>query len=652
MGIAQDIIIIVIAALAGGIIAKLFKQPLILGYIFAGVVIGPYTQGITVSDVNSIEMLAEIGVALLLFALGLEFTISELKPVKQIALLGTPIQLALTIIFGFLIGQLFSLDWKLSLWLGALISVSSTMVTLKTLMSQGLMGTLSSRVMIGMLIVQDLAIVPMMIILPQINNPESGLAQIGLAAVKAFFFLFLMFFIGRKLLPMLIKLIISWNSREFFLISITAIGLGIGFITHYFGLSFAFGAFIAGMVISESDYAYQALSDIIPLRDLFGLLFFTSVGMLFDPSFFLSNYQMILILVIFIILGKGIIFGSISKIFGYSNVIPFAVALGLFQVGEFSFVLARVGLQTNSITRDLYSLLLTSAVFTMILTPFLSSLADPMYKMVKKRTGKKILQTINLPKDGLKDHIIICGGGRVGENISKILKKLDFNFVIIELDYRRVEQLKDQNFPVIFGDATQKTILNAANIDKAKLCIVTIPSVSMSQAIALEIKSFNLGLRIVARAISEEHMKDLYESGVYEVVQPEFEASLEITRQALIHFNISSTQIYNFTDQIRREHYFSLDEQNVSYEAISKLKNASRTLELNWVQIPDKNFVIGESISKLNIRKITGVSIVAVISESKLIVNPSPEFILEKDQHIAILCDQKSKEKFEKWLFH
>ena len=304
MGIASDIIIIVVAALLGGVLAHHLKQPLILGYILAGVVVGPHTGGITVSDVHMIELLAEIGVALLLFALGLEFSLAKLKPVRHIALIGTPLQMLLTMAYGFLIGRWMGWEWVPSVWLGALISVSSTMVILKTLMNQGLLGTLSSRVMLGMLIVQDLAVVPLMIILPQLSHPETGLPILGLAAVKATLFLALMFLLGTRLLPRVMVYVVGWNSRELFLLSITAIGLGIGYITHLVGLSFALGAFVTGMVLSESDYSHQALSDIIPLRDIFGLLFFTSVGMLLDPSFLLSHWETILLLVFLIAPGE------------------------------------------------------------------------------------------------------------------------------------------------------------------------------------------------------------------------------------------------------------------------------------------------------------------------------------------------------------
>ncbi|SPD72482.1 Kef-type K+ transport system, predicted NAD-binding component (fragment) [uncultured Desulfobacterium sp.] len=397
MGITADIAIIVVAALLGGLIAQQLRQPLVLGYILAGVVVGPYTGGVTVTEIHDIELLAEIGVALLLFALGLELSFKKLLVVRNIALIGTPIQMLLTIACGFAIGRWLGFEKIASLWVGALISLSSTMIILKTLMNRGLLGTLSSHVMIGMLIVQDLAVIPLMIILPQLSNPTTGLPMLGWAALKAACFLALMVYIGTKIIPRLFSYIARWNSRELFLLAVTAIGLGVGYATYLFGLSFAFGAFVAGIVLSESEYGHQALSEIIPLRDVFGLLFFVSIGMLLDPAFIAANLKTVLLLVSLIIIGKGIIFGTLAKLFGYGNVIPLAVGLGLFQVGEFSFVLAKVGLKTHSISNELYALMLSTAVITMVLTPFISGLTTPIYAVRKRHFKHESLQTTKPP---------------------------------------------------------------------------------------------------------------------------------------------------------------------------------------------------------------------------------------------------------------
>jgi len=637
MGIAADIVIIVVAALIGGLIAQKFRQPLILGYILAGVLVGPHTGGITVANIHDIELLAEIGVALLLFALGLEFSLKELKPVRKVALIGTPIQILLTLALGYAIGRFFGWERDAALWFGGLISLSSTMVVLKTLMNQGILGTLSSRVMIGMLIVQDLAIVPMMIILPQLKDPRGGLPILGIAAVKAAIFLALMIFIGTRLIPWTMKRIAGWNSRELFTLAITAMGLGIGYGTYLFGLSFAFGAFVAGMILSESDYGHQALSDIIPLRDVFGLLFFTSVGMLLDPAFLLTNLWQVLSIVALVIVGKGVIFAGVTRAFGYVNVVPLAAGLGLFQVGEFSFVLARVGVATDSISQDLYSLTLTVAVVTMLLTPLLSSLTAPLYTLRKSRFKHEPLETINIPQQGLRNHIVLAGGGRVGRYLSNVLKRLDIPFVIIEFDHRRVDQAKADGFPIVFGDASHAVVLEAAGIDLAKLLLITTPFAVTSSAIASQAHHINPTLRIIARASSVEEMQILHEEGVYQVVQPEFEASLEFTRLALLYLDIPISKIQWFTDAVRRELYSPLYQGDLGYQALSQLQDATRLLELSWVTLPSQSPLVGQTIKKLEIRSRTGASIVGVLRKGEMHTNPSPGFHFSGNDLVGVM---------------
>lgn len=647
MGIAADIAIIVVVALIAGLIAQRLRQPLTLGYILAGVLVGPKIGGITVSDVHDIELLAEIGVALLLFALGIEFSFKELKPVRHIALIGTPIQILLTMGYGYAIGQFLGWDWNSSLWLGGLIALSSTMVILKTLMSQGRMGTLSSRVMIGMLIAQDLAVVPLMIILPQLNRPEIGLPLLGWAALKAIAFLALMFIVGTRVIPWLMTHIAGWNSRELFLLAITAIGLGIGYGTFLFGLSFAFGAFVAGMVLSESDYSHQALSDIIPLRDLFGLLFFASVGMLLDPVYLIDNLSTVLLVVALVSIGKGVIFATLAAIFKYGNVVPLAVGLGLFQVGEFSFVLARVGLSANSISPDLYSLILTTAIMTMALTPFVSGLTAPLYTLRKRWFKREPLQTINLPQTGLRDHVVIAGGGRVGQYIAQVLQRLGLAFVIVELDQRRVEQAKAAKFPTIYGDATQAVVLEAAKIDRACLILITVPSIAITWSVVEQVRQLRPDLHIVARVEGVEQMKMLHEHGVYEVVQPEFEAGLEITRQALLHLNIPATEIHRFTDAVRQELYAPLYEAHDQYQTIAQLQTAARLLDLTWVTLPTDSPFVGRTIEELAIRSQTGISVVGVMRDGKLHPNPQADFCFANGDMVAVMGSPHQIETFE-----
>lgn len=646
MGIATDIILLVVAAFFCGLLVQRLGQPLILGYIAAGIVLGPHTGGLTVSDIHEIELLAEIGIALLLFALGLEFSLKDLKPVKMIAIVGTPIQMTLTVGLGFGIGHLMGLDWKPSLWLGALVSLSSTMVILKTLMNQGWIGTLSSKVMIGMLIVQDLAVVPMMIILPQLNDPAVGLPALGLAALKAGIFITGMILLGTRLLPLLMSHIARLGSRELFLLAITAIGLGVGYITHLVGLSFAFGAFVAGMVLSESDYGHQALSDIIPLRDIFGLLFFSSVGMLFDPGFLFGHIQDVIVLVVAVCIGKGLIFAGVSSAFNYRKVIPLAVGLGLFQIGEFSFVLARVGLSTGSISNDLYSLVLTATILSMVLTPLISGQTARIYALKKRWFRHEKLESSNIPDQGYSGHVVIAGGGRVGFQIAQILKRLNIQFIIIELDHRRFEQAKENDMSAIYGDASHEIVLEAAAIEKAALLILTMPDLVTTRSTIIHSKHLNEPLEIVARITGPDYFNVMKDLGVSEVVLPEFEASIEMTRQSLLHLKVLPTEIQRHTETIRQELYTALLNSNEGYRVLSQLRGAEQQFDLQWIRLSQESPMANRSIRDSEIRKTTGASVVGIIRDGQLKPNPDADFILMPEDLVAIIGNEKNREAF------
>lgn len=651
MGIATDIILLVLSAFFCGLLMQRLRQPLILGYILTGIILGPHTGGLTITSVHDIELLAEIGVGLLLFALGLEFSHKDLKPVKNIALLGTPLQIGLTIGLGIGIGWIMNWDWKTSIWFGALISLSSTMVILKTLMNQGWLGTLSSKVMIGMLIVQDLVVVPMVIILPLMNDPTAGLTTLGYAAVKAVVFLAGMFVLGTKLLPVLMRHIAKLGSRELFLLAVIAIGLGIGYATYLIGLSFAFGAFIAGMVLNESDYGHQALSDIIPLRDVFGLLFFASVGMLLDPKFLFHNFGTILLMVLMVSLGKSLIFSTISWIFRYGNVIPVAVGLGLFQVGEFSFVLARIGLSNGSLSNDFYNLVLTTAVLTMTLTPIVSAQTSRLYSLKKRWFQKEPLESLNFPDKGFSRHVVITGGGRVGMQIATTLNRLAIPFVIIELDQRRIEKAKLAGFAVIFGDASHEIVLEAAAIASASLLVITTPSIVDSLAIVSHAQRFNDNIEVFARLSDPEFFEVFSELNVTDLVYPELEAGLEMIRQVLLALHIPVTEIQRQTESLRQEYFTSRMSQSKPYQTLAQFRSAEQQFDLEWVMVKANCQLVDRTIGEAEIRKKTGASVVGVLRDDKLEPNPGPQFrFLEKDL-VAIIGSSDARAAFQAHFF-
>jgi monovalent cation:H+ antiporter-2, CPA2 family len=660
LGIAGDIALILVAALLGGVVARWLRLPLILGYIAAGVLVGPNTFGPSVGDVHEIELLAEIGVALLLFTIGLHFSLGELAPVRRIALLGTPVQMVLTIVFGYGVGRLLlDLGWVESVWLGALISLSSTAVVLKTLGEQGVLGTLSARVMIGMLIVQDLAIVVLLTVLPVLENVREGLPELGLAVLKAGVFIAAMLIFGSRILPLLLARLAAWGSRELFLVSVVAIGVGVGYVTYLVGLSFAFGAFIAGMVLSQSDYSHQALAEIEPLRDVFAMIFFVSVGLLIDPSFLWARFGTIALVVVLVLVVKGLIFGGLTRVFGYGNIVPFAVGLGLFQVGEFSFLLAREGVNSDAISQATYSLVLATAAVTMALTPLAARLAPVLYGRYRRRFPRELLQTFNLPAGGLRDHAVVAGYGRVGSFVARLLHRLDKPFVVVEANPGRADEAKAAGFPTVYGDVAAVPVLEAAGTGGARLVVLTVPDAIAVRLAVERVRGIAPEADLLVRAESPGQLEDLGRLGVFEAVQPELEAGLELARQALARFGVSAEEAHNFADGVRRELYAPISGEEQAKEggdgAFARLRQASQAIEVEWVrlpeiQVPGKNEtesgILGHTIGDLGVRSETGASILAVVRGDEVIPNPGADLALEAGDAVGVLGTPEQRAAF------
>jgi CPA2 family monovalent cation:H+ antiporter-2 len=648
VGIATDIVLIVVAALAGGFIAQKLHQPLILGYIIAGIAVGPNTGGPTVVDVHEIELLAEIGVALLLFALGVEFNFSKLARVRDIALFGTIVQILATIALGLGIGLLMGWPIYQAGWFGAIIALSSTMVILKTLMAHGSLGSLASRVMLGMLIVQDLAVVPLLIILPALENPIAGLPQLGWALLRAGLFLAAMVYGGTRLIPWILRRVAGWNSRELFLVTVLAIGLGVGYATFLVGLSFAFGAFVAGMVLSESEHSHQALSDIVPVRDIFSLLFFVSIGMLVDPKFLLANAATIALLVVVVSVGKALIFGGIAYAFGYRGSVPIAVGLGLFQIGEFAFVIARSGLASNAVSPDLFSMVLSTAVVTMILTPFATQAVGPIGRWIEGLRGRPEYVPVNMVEGELHDHIVIVGFGRVGRYTADLLTRLNLPFVVIEQDQGAFERIKAANFPAIYGDASSPHVLEAAGVPHARLVLVVVAAAVDVELVVRAVRSLSPHVHIVVRAAQLSQIDELLRYGIHEIVQPEFEAGLELVRQTLLHFDVAPAEIARIGDAVRAEHYEAFTSPHAGEAAFRMLQRARQSLIIAWYDLPAQSALAGRLIGESGVREQTGASVVAIVRGSETIPNPGPELQLQAGDHIAVLGTDVQHMAFEK----
>ncbi len=556
MGIAADFVLVVLAGLVGGIVARALRLPLLVGYVAAGVAVGPYTAGPTVGQVHDIERLAEIGVALLLFSLGLELSFRDLQPVRRVALIGGPIQIVVTCaVAAVLAANALGMPVTEAIWFGTMISLSSTVVVLKALSAAGVTSTLASRVMIGLLMVQDLAVVPILIILPQLGDMSRLIGNLARAIGIAAALLAVIVLVGTRLLPRLLERILVWGSRELFLVSVIAIGVGIGYATQMAGLSFALGAFVAGLVLSESEFSHQALSDVVPIRDIFGLLFFVSVGMLLEPAYAISHAVEIAAVVAATFVGKSVILGILARAFGYVNMAPWIIGLGLSQIGEFSFVLARTGFSSGFLSKPTYDLALTSTVLTMALSPLVSRLALPLGRAWRRwRRPVRVTEPIQAPQT-MQGHIVVGGYGRSGKAAAHILRKAEIPVIVVELNHAVYGESHRNGFAGVWGDITSEEILHAAHIETAQALLLTVPDQSSIFLSVGAAKRLSPKVAIIARAMQPQNLQELRRMGVDAVVQPEFEGGIEMVRQALMQCQCGEGPASVLLGEARAEFY-------------------------------------------------------------------------------------------------
>jgi CPA2 family monovalent cation:H+ antiporter-2 len=327
-------------------------------------------------------------------------------------------------------------------------------------------------------------------------------------------------------------------------------------------------------------------------------------------------------------------------------VVPLAVALGLFQIGEFSFVLARVGLSTQSIDKEVYSYVLATAIISMLLTPIVSKATEPLYSIIKRFFKEESIQSFDVSGEKLKGHVIIAGGGRVGQHIARILESLKVEFVIIELNFQLFQQCKASGFSVIFGDVCHEVVLEVAKVEQANLMLLTIPNVIVSQSVVEKSQLFNNDLHIVARAAGTDQMNCLYEKGAFEVVLPELETGLEMARQALLHLNIPVAIIQNHIDSLRQELYTSAPVSQNNRNTLTQLKNAQNLIEITWAKIEKNSVFIDKSLMDLDIRRKTGTSIVGVIRNEIFRPNPDAKYIFADGDLVAVMGNENQREAF------
>ncbi|SFM14804.1 monovalent cation:proton antiporter family protein [Methanolobus profundi] len=606
------------------------KLPSVLGFLVTGMLAGPHWLGI-ISSISEVEALAEIGIILLLFTIGVEMSIRELWDIKRSVLLGGTVQILTTIMLVYYIDRYFGLSFNTSLFIGFLISLSSTAIVLKLLQEKAELDTPHGRTSLGILIFQDVIIVPMILITPILAGESTASSDtLPLFLLKAIGIIVLVLVSARWIIPSLLFQIAKTRNRELFLLSIVFICLATAWLTSSIGLSLALGAFMAGLIISESEYSHQAMGNIMPFRDIFMSFFFVSIGMLLNIEFFTDNVLYLLGLALAVIIIKSVTAGLATFILGYPLRTIIITGLALAQVGEFSFVLSTFGLEYSLLDQDMYQKFLAVSIITMAVTPFITSssygISDRVIKTVPYQKLINGFYANGLTKekeDQIKDHLIIIGYGFNGKTLSHAARNAGIPYVIIETNPETVRHEKKKGERIHYGDASHEAVLRSANIDSARILVVGISDLVATRKIINTAKDQNPEIYIIARTRYITEMKRLHELGADEVIPEEYETSVEIFVRLLKKYLVPEEDIDKFTREIRANGYCMLRKSySMDQERVFDLKDELPGMEVSTFKVGENCLARGRTLRELNIRTKHKATILAIRRGNETITNP------------------------------
>lgn len=645
----RDIALIWAVALITGHICIRLKQPVIAGYMLSGLLVGPHVLKL-ISQPEQITVLADFGVAMLLFALGVDLSLKQVIASARRILSASLAQVILTLIGAWIVASVTGLAANTGegFLFGSVCAISSSVVISRTLIDRGELDSVHGRILVPLSLVQDLClvvIIPFLPVLQASTNPD--LSGVLLSALKAGLFVLLIVVGATKAVPPLLARSAKSNSKEIFLLTVLVLCLGIALLSQFLGLSIALGAFLAGIMMSESVYAHQALHDVSPLRDVFSTIFFVSVGMLLDPAFIGQHLIQVLTFVVVLIAGKALI-GTAAALLATNNLrSAILVGIGVSQIGEFSFVLLTLGYGYGLINQSMYNLFFAGAVVSMMATPALM-LVVPRLMLRHFRGAEKPTEETDSPSghSSLNNHVIICGFGRIGRNLGLVLESFKIPFIVVELNASIIEDLAVRGIPHIYGDAMSQIVLVKARLKQAASLVLTMPDPLSAEAVAAFARDRNPQLKIVARAHRSEDIRVFRLAGVNAVVQPEFEASIEITRLVLHSLNRPSTEIHDAMKQIRTRRYaiFQPDIDNIEPGAHLEFGDDQMGI---WFRVASERTLVGKSLRNLDVRSKTGATIMAVKSKGRTTAFPDPAVQLEMDDEVYVVGNFDQLHTFE-----
>lgn len=646
-----DLLIILLVSVPVAFICLRLKLPLLVGLILSGIAIGPYGLG-WVTEIQAIEVLAEIGVMLLLFTIGLEFSLRRLREMKKLVLLGGGLQVAVTVGLTAAVFMFLGRGAGQAVFFGFLVALSSTAIVLKSYVERNEVDAPHGRAAVGILLFQDISIVLMLLLVPILGGEDIvSTTRILIDLGGSLLALVLLVLAAWFLLPKFLKQIAHLRSPEAFLLTVVLLCLGMSWVTSHFGLSLALGAFIAGMVLADSDYSHQVTAEILPFRDVFNSLFFVSIGMLLSITALMQNVASVAVLVIGLVLIKAIIVWGIIRVLGFPQRIATMTALGLAQIGEFSFVLARAGQGANLLPQNDYQTFLAASIISMIATPFLISFAPRLGYLTQKvfRDGsdadlQNSEEDIHMTSSGgLQQHVIIVGYGLNGRNLARVLRAVGVPYVILELNAEVVRQAKATGEKINFGDATRREVLMHAGIDRAWAMVLAMSDASAARRTVDQAHRINQKLHIIVRTRYVAEITELFELGADEVIPEEFETSIEIFSRVLHRYGTSRGIIESQIERIRRQGYEMLRSPALPPQIDNRpdFGAALDSASTETIVLSDDSPVAGKSLGDLDLRGQSGATVIAIVRDNQTKISPGANYVLTVGDTVVLLGSPK-----------
>lgn len=588
-------------------VLKRIKLPPILGYLFVGVLVGPYSLG-WLPEGEHIKTLAEIGVVFLLFMVGLEFSLSRLIAMRATVFGLGSCQVVISTLSGGFIAWLTGIEWQAALVVGGALALSSTAIVAKQLSDQLEMQARHGQLTIAILLFQDLAVVPLLVIIPilSMDHDQSLILPILIAIGEGMFAIFIMLQIGRLLLRPFYHLVARTHSAEIFTLATLFIALTAAWFTNQLGLSLALGAFLAGLMLSETEYKHQIEADIRPFRDVLMGLFFISVGAQLDVSIIFREWFWIGLLTTGLIVGKGAVIAILTRLLGYELPVAFRTGLILGQAGEFSFAVLMVAISNNLLTLQETQPIIAAALLSMLITPILirynRRITERLFRGAYIAGLNAPTKELNSACETLSGHVIICGFGRIGQNLANILREMNIPYVALDLDHSLIREAWEAGENVFFGDSTRAEILKKAELVRASALIITFDDALLSEHIIRSARQINTDIPIVVRSKDDQYMDNLHSVGASNVVPESFEASMMLAIHVLQHMGISTDKSLAFVAQARKDNYRQLRGYFRGEESLGM--DEPDALRLHTVILLPDSYAVGKSMDIINLEKI------------------------------------------------